>query len=343
VRFAFVVFVLGVLVFAACVVAGSIAAFRAASVTHDPVIPAGAHVAGLDVGGRSLSEAAELIESEFAADLGKPIHVRVAGRRRTLTATAVQLRFDALRSARRANIAARRAVERGIDPATVDVKPWVRFSRLRVNRFVRRVAAVVHRPARSARLRFTVTQLAIRRGREGRDIRRGRLRAQILRALSSPRVSRRLHARRREVPPGITRRDVLRRHPVVVTVHLREFRLRVFRSGRRVASYKVAVGMPGHRTPRGRFRITSKAKNPAWSAPDKAWAGAYRNEVVEGGAADNPLKSRWLGIVDGVGIHGTDATWSLGRTASHGCIRMAVHAVKRVYQLVPVGATVLIK
>jgi lipoprotein-anchoring transpeptidase ErfK/SrfK len=136
---------------------------------------------------------------------------------------------------------------------------------------------------------------------------------------------------------------VLRRNRVVVTVHRRRFRLRVFRRGRRVASYPVAVGMPGHRTPRGRFRIANKAKNPAWSAPAKAWAGAYRDEVVEGGAPHNPLKARWLGIVDGVGIHGTDVTWSLGHAASHGCIRMAVPAVKRVYQLVPVGATVLIK
>jgi lipoprotein-anchoring transpeptidase ErfK/SrfK len=101
--------------------------------------------------------------------------------------------------------------------------------------------------------------------------------------------------------------------------------------------------MPGHRTPRGRFRIANKAKNPVWSAPDSAWAGAYRNEVVAGGAPDNPLKARWLGIVDGVGIHGTDARWSLGRAASHGCIRMSVPAVKRVFRLVPVGATVLIK
>ncbi|HET8758456.1 MAG TPA: L,D-transpeptidase, partial [Solirubrobacteraceae bacterium] len=132
-------------------------------------------------------------------------------------------------------------------------------------------------------------------------------------------------------------------HPVVVTIHRRGFRLRVFRRGRRVASYKVAVGMPGHRTPRGRFRIANKAKNPAWTAPDSPWAGAYRNEVVEGGAADNPLKARWLGIVDGVGIHGTDVTSSLGHAASHGCIRMGVRAVKRVYRLVPVGATVLIK
>jgi lipoprotein-anchoring transpeptidase ErfK/SrfK len=336
-------FALAFLALVASGVAGLIAASGDASTAHNPVIPAGAHVAGLDIGGRNLTEAAELIESEFADRLDAPIQVRVAGRRRTLTPRAADLRFDALRSARRANIAARRAVARGDDPATVDVQPWVRFSHHRVNRFVRRVAAVVHRRGRNARLRFSVTKLAIRRGRYGYDIDRDRLRAQLVHALSTPQSPRSLRARRRPVAPAVTRRDVLRRNPVVVTVHRRGFRLRVFRHGVRVASYQVAVGMPGHRTPRGRFRVVNKAKNPAWSAPDRAWAGAYRNEVIEGGAPHNPLKARWLGIVDGVGIHGTDVTWSLGRAQSHGCIRMGVRAVKRVYRLVPVGARVLIK
>ena len=95
--------------------------------------------------------------------------------------------------------------------------------------------------------------------------------------------------------------------------------------------------------PTGRYTIANKAVDPAWSAPDKPWAGAYRNEVVAGGSAENPLKARWLGIVDGVGIHGTDATWSLGTRASHGCIRMAVPDVKALYERVPVGALVMIK
>ena len=43
-----------------------------------------------------------------------------------------------------------------------------------------------------------------------------------------------------------------------------------------------------------------------------------------GGSAENPLKARWMGIVGGVGIHGTAAEESIGSRASHGCIRMRV-------------------
>jgi lipoprotein-anchoring transpeptidase ErfK/SrfK len=145
------------------------------------------------------------------------------------------------------------------------------------------------------------------------------------------------------IDPDVTREDLARRYSTVVTIHRNGFRLRLFKDLERVASYPVAVGMSGHATPTGRYTIANKAVDPAWSAPDKPWAGAYRNEVVEGGSAENPLKARWLGIVDGVGIHGTAAAWTLGTRASHGCIRMAVPDVKALYERVPVGSLVMIK
>jgi hypothetical protein len=119
----------------------------------------------------------------------------------------------------------------------------------------------------------------------------------------------------------------------VVRARLNAFLDRLERAGTReprdaelrytVTKLKVARGMPGHVTPTGRYEIANKAIDPAWSAPDRPWAGAYRNEVVPG--------------------HGTDATGSLGKAASHGCIRMTVADVKALYQQVPVGALVMIK
>jgi lipoprotein-anchoring transpeptidase ErfK/SrfK len=303
------------------------------------VIPEGARVAGLDVGGLSLPAAADRIEAAFGERLRSPIRVRAAGHRRTLTARFAHLRFDPLRSAWRADRAARRAA----DPSTVDVQPWVSFSEARLRTFTRRVARLVARRPRDARLRYSVTRVSIRPGRACYDIDRRALRARIATTLRNPAPPRVLRAARRTIDPKVRRRDVLARNRIVVSVHRRGFRLRVFERLRQVASYPVAVGMPGHATPRGRFRIVNKAVDPAWAAPDKPWAGAYRGEVVAGAAAANPLKARWLGIVDGVGIHGTSATWSLGRRASHGCIRMAVPAAKRVYRLVPVGTRVMVK
>ena len=49
-----------------------------------------------------------------------------------------------------------------------------------------------------------------------------------------------------------------------------------------------------------------------------------------------------MGIFDGAGIHGTDAVGSLGSAASHGCIRMAIPDVEKLYDEVDTGAPVYI-
>jgi lipoprotein-anchoring transpeptidase ErfK/SrfK len=76
--------------------------------------------------------------------------------------------------------------------------------------------------------------------------------------------------------------------------------------------------------------------------PNSPWAGSLAGQVIPGGAPNNPLKARWLGIYNGAGIHGTSDVGSLGSAASHGCIRMAVPDVMKVYDEVPVGAPVYI-
>ena len=66
-------------------------------------------------------------------------------------------------------------------------------------------------------------------------------------------------------------------------------------------------------------------------------------KTTPGGAPSNPLRARWMGIVNGVGIHGTSEAGSIGSRASHGCIRMRVADVIDLYPRVPVGTPVLIR
>ena len=77
--------------------------------------------------------------------------------------------------------------------------------------------------------------------------------------------------------------------------------------------------------------------------PNSAWAGSLAGQAIPGGAPNNPLKARWMGIANGVGIHGTAEDWSIGSRASHGCIRMHVSDVIDLYRRVPVGTPVLVR
>ena len=133
------------------------------------------------------------------------------------------------------------------------------------------------------------------------------------------------------------------KYPYVVTVDRPKFRLRFFKNLKLKKSYKIAVGQVGLETPAGLYHVQNKAVNPAWHVPNSEWAGKLAGKVIPGGVPENPLKSRWLGIYDGAGIHGTADVGSLGTAASHGCIRMAVPDVEELYDQVPVQAPVFIQ
>jgi lipoprotein-anchoring transpeptidase ErfK/SrfK len=95
--------------------------------------------------------------------------------------------------------------------------------------------------------------------------------------------------------------------------------------------YDVAVGKPSTPSPQGEFAIIHRIPQPTWYGPKK---------IVAPGK-DNPLGTRWLGLsAAGYGIHGTNRPDSIGRAASHGCIRMRNADVEELFELVKLGVTV---
>ncbi len=66
-------------------------------------------------------------------------------------------------------------------------------------------------------------------------------------------------------------------------------------------------GRPGRlRDAGGPVRHPEQGGGPGLAACPSDWAGSLAGKVIPGGTPENPLKSRWMGIYDGAGIHGTD-------------------------------------
>jgi len=309
----------------------------------EPVLPLGVKAAGLDIGGLPLSEAAARIGLTFSGPMAERYQLRVAGRRANLMLPSIGFVFDPYRTARRANIAARNTPPAADGTVPVDVPLHVTYDGDKLEAFLVKFAKRTRIQPRSATLKMTVRRMILKRARMGWAIDVDAVKEQIDVLLADPHAARVVRFERVRVHPKVNANDLRRRHRTVLTVDRSSFQLRLFRNLKLRRTYGVAVGAPGYETPTGRFSIHNKAVNPAWSAPDEPWAGAYRNEVVEGGSAENPLKARWMGIVGGVGIHGTAAEYSIGTAASHGCIRMRVADVIDLYDQVPVGAAVLIR
>ena len=126
---------------------------------------------------------------------------------------------------------------------------------------------------------------------------------------------------------------------VRLVLRLRERRVYVYRQNKVQVSFPVAVGKGGWETPTGNFKITHMIKDPVWEHP---WTG----ELVPAGP-DNPLGTRWIGFwTDGknvIGFHGTPNPESIGRAASHGCVRMFDKDAQALFEKVAVGTPVIVE
>jgi len=306
-------------------------------------IVAGVSAAGVDLSGLTIDEAAQQLTSAYGPRLSEGVLVRVADINFKLSAKRANARFDALKTAKRAFYAGRAAV--GVAPAPgasaagTEVPLAVEYSKKAVRRFVGRIDKRLSRAAVDARLKITTRRVRIAHSRRGRDIDAKALGDQIAASLVDPRLPRAFKPALVIVKPVVTA-DKL--PATVITIARSSFKLRLFKNLRLVKTYRVAVGQPAYPTPRGRFSIASKQVNPTWSVPNSPWAGELAGSSVAGGSAANPLKARWMGIANGVGIHGTGQDYSIGTRASHGCIRMHVRDVIALFARVPIGTPVLI-
>jgi L,D-transpeptidase ErfK/SrfK len=121
-------------------------------------------------------------------------------------------------------------------------------------------------------------------------------------------------------------------------IDLSDRRVYVMRGNQVKASFPIAIGRQGWETPTGEFQIIQMQRNPSWQHP-------FTGEVVPPGR-DNPLGVRWIGFwTDGrnyIGFHGTPNENSVGRAASHGCVRMFNRDVVKLFDMVSLGTPVIV-
>jgi lipoprotein-anchoring transpeptidase ErfK/SrfK len=105
--------------------------------------------------------------------------------------------------------------------------------------------------------------------------------------------------------------------------------LEVYRGARRILRTRVAVGRPGRPTPLGNFYVAAK-----YAPTRNALVSAFALELsAPAGLSDFPGG----GVV---GIHGTPATYTIGKAASNGCVRVFPRVALALKRLVPLGAPV---
>jgi L,D-transpeptidase-like protein/putative peptidoglycan binding protein len=298
-------------------------------------LPTGARIGGVDVSGLDAAGATAKLKQIWVPIWERPVTVRVG------TADAQVTSADL---GQKINYAA--MVSDAFKEAARHHPVDVRFSRnidgKKLTAAVTAIGKPYYRAPRNSRLVLGVRAIKRIHGRNGVGLDSPKLRRKLLEELRHPTTARIVTGGIHAIKPAVTLKTLARTYSTYVTVDRDHFKLRLFKRLRHVKTYGIAVGMAGLETPRGIRHVLEKQVNPAWHVPNSSWAGSLAGQTIPAGDPRDPIKARWLGLGDGVGIHGTSEDWSIGTRASHGCIRMHVSDVIALYPRVPVGTPVLI-
>jgi lipoprotein-anchoring transpeptidase ErfK/SrfK len=312
-------------------------------------IAPGVKVAGVALGGLSPDQARARLERQILQPLERPIVIHHADKTWKLGPREARLRADlgamvdeALARSRSGDLFSRSWRSLTGKRLDDDLRPTVQYSDAAVIRLIDKVRRSIERPAKDATVKISADGVNTSPGVEGLAIQASTLHRQIGAAITSTSAPRTFVAHTRHTEPKVTTADLKRKYDTVIVVNRGQFRLRLFKGLKPKQTFGIAVGQVGLETPAGQYTIANKAINPAWHVPNSPWAGKLAGKVIPGNDPTNPIKARWLGIYDGVGIHGTADDASIGSNASHGCIRMHIPDVEKLYDEVPVGSAVYI-
>lgn len=131
-----------------------------------------------------------------------------------------------------------------------------------------------------------------------------------------------------------------------VHVSVAESMLEVRDGDKVVAAFPVTVGSSQTASPLGQWKVRAVAKFPTFRYDKKMLMHGERSsdfKMLPPGP-NNPVGIMWIALnKKGIGLHGTNDPDSIGRSASHGCIRLANWDVVKLAGMVKAGVAVTIE
>ena len=110
-----------------------------------------------------------------------------------------------------------------------------------------------------------------------------------------------------------------------------------------IAFYPITAGSTEKPAPSGELKIRNVARNPTYRYnPEYDFKGVRAKEsFTVGPGPNNPVGLVWIGLPgEGYGIHGTPEPGKIGKTNSHGCIRLTNWDALQLAEMVSKGTPV---
>jgi len=106
---------------------------------------------------------------------------------------------------------------------------------------------------------------------------------------------------------------------ILIEVNIPATELTLYEDGIPKFRRRVAIGQGVYPTPEQATAIKGAEWNPWWYPPDAPWA---KGEKPTPPGPGNPMGLAKMALSREILFHGTNKPWSVGRPASHGCMRM---------------------
>ena len=309
---------------------------------YDGKLLPGIVIAGVDVGGMTSDEAFRAVTAAGRIQLDR--NITVGYKEKTWTVTPRKL---GAKSNARALVNAAVAdsddtgmlekVGMAVFGGELDLERelGITYPRQGIKGFIEGVATSLDREPIDAGVDYSSGWLEFIEPKEGRTVLRKESHRALSRALK--REKDRVTLAVKTTKPEITEN----KWDKVLLLRIGENKLYLYQDGKITHEYVVATGQPEYPTPTGEYYITEKRYLPTWVNPDPTGWGAGMPASI-GPGPGNPLGTRALNwSIGGIRFHGTEATYSLGYNASHGCVRLSMPEIEELYELVDVGTPIV--
>ena len=326
------------------VVTGAGAAWATYDYTNDyagKLLP-GATVAGVDVGGMTPADAIEAAREAIRPQLDQVFTVGSGDGTWTVTPRELGARNDAeqavaaaVEASRATSFIDRMEMKLFGDRLEFARDVGIRFPRQGVRGFIQGIAANYDKEARDAAIDYSTGWVEVEEAKIGRKVIKPKSRLALMDALRSGDTDVDLEVKTLE--PAETGENF----DQILLVRIGENKLYLYEDGEITHTWSVATGQPEYPTPTGLYEITLKRYMPTWVNPSPdTWGKDMPAEIPPG--PNNPLGLRALNwSAPAIRFHGTQAIYSLGYNASHGCVRMANEDVIELYDMIDVGTPIV--
>ena len=305
------------------------------------LMPVGAAAADVNLSGLTRVEASEMVRARIVEPLTAPVSVECSQTTLPLNAADfVDVDVDGMVAQAFAPKASSSLPVRVYDRLSgtargARVEPLLEVKRDALAAWLDAAAAAVDTPAVDATLTVKDRALRLTPSRPGAKLNRERTLETLAAALADG--AKNVAATVEVVRPKVSEADLGK----AILVRRADRRLMLYDNGSLEKTYRVAVGTPGHPTPRGEWKIVQKRYLPTWGNPGSEWAKDMPETIPPG--PNNPLGTRALNLnASGIRIHGTSNDASIGTAASHGCMRMHRWDIEDLYARVDVGTPVIV-